>query len=152
VNMNMRHFKSDYSHTYAVAGYYFPDGLCHFFGKYNKTGKCIVVKVEEIVGFRFGNHQCVPFTQGVDVKEGKKPLIFSNLVARDLASYDSCKNRGHADNSDYNETERISKDMIPEGTLISTRSPTFFPMSPMAMGELTAIFPSFRFASLSGTS
>ena len=34
----------------------------------------------------------------------------------------------------------------PDGTLISTTSPTFFPISPFAIGVLTAIFPSFRFA------
>ena len=38
----------------------------------------------------------------------------------------------------------ISKGIIPEGTLISTISPTFFPIRPLAMGVLTAIFPMFQ--------
>ena len=45
----------------------------------------------------------------------------------------------------------ISKLITPDGTLISTMSPTFFPISPCAIGVLTAILPSFRFASESET-
>ena len=39
----------------------------------------------------------------------------------------------------------------PEGTRISTTSPTFFPIKPWAIGVLTEIFPSFRLASESDT-
>jgi hypothetical protein len=49
------------------------------------------------------------------------------------------------------EIEMISNGIVPDGTLIFTISPTFFPMRPWAMGELTAILPSLKFASLSGT-
>ena len=55
-------------------------------------------------------------------------------------------------NKVYNEMEIISNGIIPEGTLICTISPTFFPIRPWAIGELTAILPSLKFASLSGTS
>jgi len=42
----------------------------------------------------------------------------------------------------------ISKGIVPEGTLIFTISPTFLPIKPWAIGELTAIFPCLKFASL----
>ena len=46
----------------------------------------------------------------------------------------------------------ISNCMMPDGTLISAMSPTFFPNNPCAIGVLIAIFPSFRLASESETS
>lgn len=49
------------------------------------------------------------------------------------------------------EISIISNEIKPEGTLISTLSPFFLPIKPLAMGVETDIFLSLRFASLSDT-
>ena len=47
--------------------------------------------------------------------------------------------------------DKISKLIVPFGTLILAISPTDLPKRPCPIGELTDIFPSLKLASLSAT-
>ena len=46
---------------------------------------------------------------------------------------------------------KISNSIVPTGTCIVATSPTILPISPLPIGELKDILPSFTFTSFSGT-
>ena len=89
MDVGMRHFQSDDSHTYALARHGFLDGLGHFLGKDHHAADFVILKVEDVVVFAFRNHQGMAFGDGIDVHEGKKAVVFSNFVARDFPFHDS---------------------------------------------------------------
>lgn len=86
--VRMGHFKSQHRFTYFLAWESPTDGRCHSLGKHVHCRQIFVGQVEDIIHFLFGNNQCMPLHQRVDIKKSKEPGIFRHLIAR----YFTCDN------------------------------------------------------------
>ena len=95
MDMGVRHFKADDRHRDTFARDSFLDSLGDFLGKDHHGTEGVVIQVEQVIGFQFGNHEGVTFREGIDVEKSKETVVLSYFIARNLALYDSGKDSSH---------------------------------------------------------
>lgn len=95
VDVGVRHLETDDSHSDALAGDGFLYGFGNLLGKHHHLTEFFVIDIEDVVGFMLGDNEGMAFRQGIDVKKGKKPIVFGDFIAWDLATDDSGKDARH---------------------------------------------------------
>ena len=78
--MGMGNLQSKNCHTYPLANHGLIDGQCYFFCKYHHTGQEVILQVEEVIGFKLGNDQGMPFGQRINIQECVIAFILMNPV------------------------------------------------------------------------
>ena len=89
VDVGMRNFQAQYALAYLNAGDGFLNGNGHLLGKYLQAGQLFVGEVEDVVHLALGDDQCMSLLQGADIEECKVLVVLGNLVAGNLAGYDT---------------------------------------------------------------
>ena len=95
VNVSMRHLKTNNGHSDAFARDGLFDGLGDMLGEHHHLTEFFVIKMEDVIGFMFGDHEGMAFRQRVDIEESKETIVLGNFVARDFTVDDSGKNGCH---------------------------------------------------------
>lgn len=95
MNVCMRDFQSQHRNTNALAFYRLIDGARDSLCKYHHAAQEIILQIEKVIYFFFGNYQGMPLGQGVYIQEGIVVLILGYFIRRDLTVYDSGKNSCH---------------------------------------------------------
>lgn len=88
VKVGMRHFEPDDGKTATVAVEGFFDRPGDGLGEGEDPGEIFFRHIEEIIDFCFGYDQGVAFPEGKDIQEGIEPVVFGNLIGRDLSCDD----------------------------------------------------------------
>jgi hypothetical protein len=82
MEMGVRDFQADDGKAAPVAVKGFFDGKGDWFGKKQEAGQVLVGDIKEPVHLQPGHHERMAFPKRMDVQEGKKILIFRNLIGR----------------------------------------------------------------------
>ena len=152
----MRNFNTNHADTATIAVKCFFNGVGNGLRKQEHGSQVIIIQVKQFISLRFWYHKCMPFSQGENIQEGKKPFILRYFV-RGYFSFDNFRENGH--NPCLNSIQQINQIeisstlnlMTPAGAVTSATSPICFPSNPFPIGEVTEILPAFRSASFSLT-
>ena len=82
VQVGMRHFQADYRKPAAIAVKGPFDRMSDRLGKQDQTRQVVIRHIEEPVDLQLGHHQRMTLAKGIDIQEGKEPLIFRNGIRR----------------------------------------------------------------------
>lgn len=84
VKVCVRHFQTHdgKTATVTVKGFFYCPGDGP--GKRQDPGEIFFRHVEEIIHFCFWYDQGMAFPEGKDIQEGIEPIVFGNLIGRDL--------------------------------------------------------------------
>jgi hypothetical protein len=88
MEVGVRHFQADDGKPASVAVKGFFDGKGDRLGKQQQAGQVFVGDIKEPVYFHFGHYERMAFPKRMDVQEGKKMLIFRNLIGRYFSGND----------------------------------------------------------------
>lgn len=84
----MRYFEADYCDSDPFTFYGFLYGFCHSLAKLKQRAKNVLLKVEDVIYFDFGNNQSMSLRQWINIEKRKELIVFSQLVAWDFAFND----------------------------------------------------------------
>ena len=87
--MSVRHLESQYTLSHLDTRDSLLDGEGNPLGKDLHSRNLSVAEVKDIVHLSFGNHECMPLLERVDVKKSEELVIFVYLIAGNLACDDT---------------------------------------------------------------
>jgi hypothetical protein len=88
MEVGVRHFQADDRKPAPVAVKGSFDGMGDRFGKQQQAGQVFIGKVKESVYLQLGYYKRVALPKRKNIQEGKKMVIFRNLIRRYFAGND----------------------------------------------------------------
>ena len=89
MDVRVRYFEAQNHCCYPITTAKRLNFCCNLFCEDNHTLQCLVIEVIEVVNLLLWNDQSVSLCEWIDVEECVITIVFSDLVAWNLSSYDS---------------------------------------------------------------
>lgn len=98
MNMSMRHFQTQDSHSNLLTRKSLSDSQCYLLGKNVHSGQFFIFQIKDIVYLTFRNDQRMSFYQRIDVQKCEELLVLRNFITGNFACYNSTEYGCHNDN------------------------------------------------------
>ena len=98
MNMSMRHFQTQDSHSNLLTRKSLSDSQCYLLGKNVHSGQLFIFQIKDIVYLTFRNDQRMSFYQRIDVQKCEELLVLRNFITGNFACYNSTEYGCHNDN------------------------------------------------------